>query len=273
MVDQLEAWISDKGLDLTVHDKIPANPSTSLDLAAQVAWECRADQIVAFGGGSALDASKAVALLARSDLTAEQLARGDRIDTALPIAAIPTTAGTGAETNGFGVMEAGGRKVYLGSDKTVPSLVVLDAELTAGLPAPVTAASGFDAIIHGVESLLSRGATALSRTYAAESLRLTTSALVTAVTDGRDLEARSRMRRPPRGSGADAQRTRARARYRPLDHRNHGNPARRRTRLDRPACPAVRHRCRTHGLPRPGPGTGHSGRRPARCRADRGPGR
>jgi alcohol dehydrogenase class IV len=194
MVDQLQESIGKHGLNVTVHSDIPANPSTaSLDVATQVARACQADYIVGFGGGSALDASKAVALLARTELSAERLTGDERIEAVLPIAAVPTTAGTGAETNGFGVMEsAERRKVYIGSDKTVPALVVLDAELTTSLPAAVTAASGFDAIIHGAESLLSRNATALSRAYATESLRLTTSALVKAVTKP-DLETRSQM--------------------------------------------------------------------------------
>ncbi|MGH3359091.1 MAG: iron-containing alcohol dehydrogenase family protein, partial [Nocardioidaceae bacterium] len=133
--------------------------------------------------------------LAPSGTTAAELAAADDPGGPVPpIAAVPTTAGTGAETNGFGVIEsADRRKVYLGSDRTVPALVVLDPALTVGLPATVTAASGFDAVIHGAESLLSRGATATSRAFAAESLRLTTSALARAVADGTDLEARSRM--------------------------------------------------------------------------------
>lgn len=196
IVDQVASSISASGLALTLHAEIPANPSTaSLEVAAAVARTCDADYVVGLGGGSALDAAKAVALVARTQLSAAQLAAGESsIATPLPVAAIPTTAGTGAETNGFAVMEsAHHRKVYIGSESTVPCLVILDAELTLGLPASVTAASGFDAVVHGVESLLSRGATTRSRAYACESLRLTTSALATAVADGSDREARRQM--------------------------------------------------------------------------------
>ncbi|WP_216901548.1 iron-containing alcohol dehydrogenase family protein [Nocardia alni] len=196
MVDDIAAAITAAGPTATIHSEIPANPSTaSLDVAAAVARDARADFIVAIGGGSALDAAKAVALLSNTSLSAESLDGSEVFDApTVPLAAIPTTAGTGAETNGFGVMEsADHRKVYIGTAATTPELVVLDAELTLGLPAPVTAAAGFDAIIHGAESLLSQGATSLSRAYATESLRLTTSALIDAVTDGSDIEARSRM--------------------------------------------------------------------------------
>ncbi|HZJ08010.1 MAG TPA: iron-containing alcohol dehydrogenase [Nocardioidaceae bacterium] len=196
IVDQVASSISARGLTFTLHAEIPANPSTaSLEVAAAAARECDADYVVGLGGGSALDAAKAVALVARTPLSAAQLADGASIVAPpLPVAAIPTTAGTGAETNGFAVMEsAHHRKVYIGSESTVPSLVILDAQLTLGLPAGITAASGFDAIVHGVESLISRGATTTSRAYACESLRLTTSALATAVADGSDMEARRQM--------------------------------------------------------------------------------
>jgi alcohol dehydrogenase class IV len=181
MVDDIAASIGG-GVTVTVHSDVPANPTTaSVDVATDIATDARADTIVAIGGGSALDASKAVAL---------------QVDPRepLPIVAIPTTAGTGAETNGFAVIETvDHRKVYPGSERTVPALVILDAELTVGLPTAVTAACGFDAIVHGAESLLSRSATAMSRAYAAESLRLTAPTLATAVTNGGDIEARSRM--------------------------------------------------------------------------------
>lgn len=196
IVDHVASSVTGRGLALTLHPEIPPNPSVaSLDVAAALARDCDADCVVGLGGGSALDAAKAVALLAPTRLGAERLAAGGTFTAPpLPVAAIPTTAGTGAETNGFGVIEsADHRKVYLGSERTVPSLVVLDAELTLGLPAAVTAASGFDAIVHGVESLLSRGATAMSRAYACESLRLTISALVRAVAEGSDVEARCQM--------------------------------------------------------------------------------
>jgi alcohol dehydrogenase class IV len=196
IVDDVAVHVRAAGLTVATHSDIPANPSTaSLDIATDVARDCGADYVVAIGGGSALDAAKAVALLAHTALSASTLTGDEQIGApALPIAAIPTTAGTGAETNGFGVMESSDhRKVYIGSDKTVPELVILDAELTIGLPTGVTAASGFDAVVHGAESLLSAGATTLSRAYAAESLRLTAAALPRAVADGGDVEARSQM--------------------------------------------------------------------------------
>lgn len=193
LVDRVELNLQAQGLRAAVHDDTPPNPSTgSVDEAVRAARWVGADWVLGLGGGAALDTAKAVALLARSELSASEVP-GSEPGEVLPIAAVPTTAGTGSETNGFGVFESVEHcKVYLGSDRTTPELVVLDAELTASLPPRVTAASGFDAVIHAAESLLSRGATTLSRTYASESIRLTTSALSTAVSEP-DIEARSRM--------------------------------------------------------------------------------
>jgi 3-hydroxyisobutyrate dehydrogenase len=277
MVDDIASAITTTGIGVAIHSEIPANPSTaSLDVAAAVARDTRADFVVAIGGGSALDAAKAVALLANTALSAESLDGTEEFGApTVPLAAIPTTAGTGSETNGFGVMEsADHRKVYIGTAATTPELVILDAELTLGLPVPVTAAAGFDAIIHGAESLLSQGATSLSRAYATESLRLTTAALTTAVADGGDIEARSRMLIGARGGlrprrrdhhlryrGAGT-RTRQRHRIRPGRIRLHpphlARPALRRTVGDR------------HGRREPRPGL--RPRRPIRRRQGIGPG-
>lgn len=193
IVDRVEALLA--GLVVTTYDQVPPNPSTAaLDVAAGCAREAAAELVVAVGGGSALDAAKAVALLVTRGGCAEDLARGAAGPAGLPIVAVPTTAGTGAETNGFGVCEdAAHRKVYLGDVSTVPVAVVLDPELTLGLPPAATAATGFDAVVHGVESLLSRGATPVSRSFARESLRLSVPALREVVADGSDLEARAAM--------------------------------------------------------------------------------
>lgn len=193
IVDRVEALLATRVV--TTHDRVPANPSTAaLDVAAADAREARVELVVAVGGGSVLDAAKAVALLVTRGGSAEELARGTAGPPGLPVVAVPTTAGTGAETNGFGVCEdAAHRKVYLGDVSTVPVAVVLDPELTLGLPPGATAATGFDAVVHGVESLLSRGATPVSRSFARESLRLTVPALRAAVADGSDLDARAAM--------------------------------------------------------------------------------
>ncbi|NQE93002.1 iron-containing alcohol dehydrogenase [Nocardia terpenica] len=98
-----------------VHSEIPANPSTAAaDVGTAVARDCRVDLVLALGGGSVLDAAKAVALPCHTDLSAESLDGSECIlAPALPIAAAPTTAGTGTETNGFGVLKSADRRIRL----------------------------------------------------------------------------------------------------------------------------------------------------------------
>lgn len=185
------------GIETALYEGVESNPTTrTIDDAAAQVRRFGAAAVVAVGGGSALDAAKGIALLAANrgvardyDYTAEPPFPG------LPIVAVPTTAGTGAETNGFGVIEdpVARCKVYIGHASVRPRYAILDPELTVGLPARATAATGMDALTHGIESLASKGANPLSVAYATEAIRLVSSSLVTAVADGSDLDARSRL--------------------------------------------------------------------------------
>lgn len=110
-----------------------------------------------------------------------------------PIVAVPTTAGTGSETNGFGVIDdhAAGRKRYVGNASTLPRFAVLDPVLTLSAPATVTAACGIDVLAHAVESLQARSGNAYSAALALEAVRVVCAHLPGVVADGADLEGRS----------------------------------------------------------------------------------
>jgi len=191
------ALLDSAGIETACYEGVQPNPTTrTIDDGAAEARRFGAAAVVAVGGGSALDAAKGIAIVAANsgvardfDYTAEPPFPG------LPIVAVPTTAGTGAETNGFGVIEdvAGRCKVYIGHASVRPRFAILDPELTVGLPAPATAATGMDALVHGIESLASKGANPVSVGYATQAIRLVSSSLATAVSDGSDLEARARM--------------------------------------------------------------------------------
>ncbi|GGO90416.1 iron-containing alcohol dehydrogenase family protein [Wenjunlia tyrosinilytica] len=197
LVDRVTTVLAESGIDAEVHDAIPANPSTTaVDTAAQQARAFGEAAVVALGGGSALDAAKGVALLSVNPGSAAEFDyRIEPERPGLPLIAIPTTAGTGAETNGFGVIEDTRlrRKVYIGHDSVKPVAALLDPELTLGLPPGATAATGMDALVHGIESLASRGANPLSQAYAAQAIALVSRWLPVAVENGSDLEARSQM--------------------------------------------------------------------------------
>jgi alcohol dehydrogenase len=184
-------------LEYGTYDQVEPNPSTRcVDAGAWAARSFGSAAVIAVGGGSVLDAAKGIALLAgnpgRSATDADAL--WDGAD-GLPLIAVPTTSGTGAETNGFGVIEDpdARRKVYIGHSSVKPRIAVLDPELTLGLPQKTTAATGIDALVHGVESLASRSANAVSQAYATQAVNLVSRWLPVAYDDGSDLEARAQL--------------------------------------------------------------------------------
>ncbi len=152
--------------------------------------------VIALGGGSAMDSAKAMALHAANDRDVMALGYHDEtLQPGVPVIAIPTTAGTGAETNTYGVItdEAVGRKGYIGHESVLPQVTILDPELTIGLPPNPTAATGVDALTHSLESLLSKNPNPFAEAIALGTVRTVAEWLPRAVTDGAHLEARSRM--------------------------------------------------------------------------------
>lgn len=198
ILDDVMEILDDAGVAVAIFADVEANPSTNtVDRAAEAARSFGAAAVVALGGGSSLDAAKAVALgAANPGVPIKELDyRHPTLRPALPIVAVPTTAGTGAETNGFGVFEdtTARCKVYLGDASALPRVSILDPALTLGLPARATAATGIDSLVHGVESLTSRARNPVSEAYAHQSVRLVARWLPVAVRDGSDLEARAHM--------------------------------------------------------------------------------
>jgi alcohol dehydrogenase class IV len=197
LVDKVLKGLEVAGMEYDVYDGVSPNPSTeNVDEGAAAVRSFGAAAVVALGGGSALDAAKGIALLAgnRAAAAADADALWDAAD-GLPLVAVPTTSGTGAETNGFGVIEdaCARRKIYLGHASVKPRIAVLDPELTLGLPSRVTAATGFDALVHGIESLASRGANPVSAAYATQAVAMVSRWLPVAYADGADLEARAQL--------------------------------------------------------------------------------
>ncbi len=197
IVDRAVALLAAASIECEVFDSVEPNPSTdAIDRAAQQVRTFGEAAVVAVGGGSVLDAAKGVALLAANPgVAAEYDYRAAPSSWGWPVVAVPTTAGSGAETNGFGVVEdrAARCKLYLGHASVRPRHVVLDPELTLGLPPMATASTGMDALVHGIESLASVGANPFSVAYATQAVSLVAGSLATAVSDGTDLEARSRL--------------------------------------------------------------------------------
>ncbi|MFJ5533782.1 iron-containing alcohol dehydrogenase family protein [Streptomyces sp. NPDC093261] len=197
VLERVLKTLDSAGVEYAVHDEVAPNPSTgNVDAGAARARAFGPAVVVALGGGSVLDAAKGISLLVGNP--GAVAADADRLWEAapgLPVVAVPTTSGTGAETNGFGVIEdtEARRKVYIGHPSVKPRIALLDPELTLGLPAPATAATGFDALVHGIESLASRGANPFSVAYATQAVTMVSHALPLAYRDGSDLDARAEL--------------------------------------------------------------------------------
>jgi alcohol dehydrogenase len=152
--------------------------------------------VIGLGGGACLDVAKAVALGTVNHVEVRALDyRTEHLIAGLPVLAIPTTAGTASETNGFGVFTDAetGRKIYLGNPTVQPFAALLDPELTVGLPAAATAAAGMDALSHALESLCALHGNPYSEALAHGVARAVRTFLPRAVAQGSDIEARGQL--------------------------------------------------------------------------------
>ena len=184
-------------LSLQVFSDVQADPPVSvIDSAIKLAQDCKADFIVGFGGGSSMDVAKLVALLAPGkeklvDVYGIGMAKGPR----LPLILVPTTAGTGSEVTTISIVTVSeSEKKGVVSPKLLPDVALLDAELTLGLPAHVTAATGIDAMVHAIEAFTTkRLKNPISDCLAKEALRLLAGNLHAAVNAGNDITVRENM--------------------------------------------------------------------------------
>jgi alcohol dehydrogenase len=201
VVATAKAALTADGLAAAVFTGVHPNPTTE-DVAAGAGEVAAlttggtAVTVVAVGGGSVIDAAKGIALAAVNPQRGRALDyRGTFARAALPLVAVPTTAGTGAETNAFGVVTdvQAGRKFYVGHASTLPAAAILDPDLTLGLPPAGTAATGMDALTHALESYLSRRANPWADGVALQVMRMVAAHLPRAVADGADREARAQM--------------------------------------------------------------------------------
>ena len=190
------------GLGRAVFSDIRPNPiSANVEAGIAVLRQGRHDGVVAFGGGSALDAGKVIAFMAgqtRPMWDFEDI--GDwwtRADPAgiAPIVAVPTTAGTGSEVGRAGVItdEATHTKKIIFHPKMMPAVTICDPELTVGMPRAITAGTGMDALAHCLEAYSAPGYHPMADGIAAEGMRLVKAALERAVADGTDVDARADM--------------------------------------------------------------------------------
>ncbi|SFR16585.1 iron-containing alcohol dehydrogenase [Desulfoscipio geothermicus] len=191
------------GVESVVFDKVEANPLKSTVMAgAAFARENGCDFIIALGGGSSMDAAKAIAVMATNDGDCWDYIHGGSgkgmpiEHKPLPLIAITTTAGTGSEVDPWGVItnEEKHEKIGFGGiDDLFPVLAIVDPELMLTVPPKYTAYQGFDALFHSVEGYVSKGANLMSDMYAITAIENIARNLAKAVKDGKDIDAREKV--------------------------------------------------------------------------------
>ena len=202
MVAEAVAANEAAGLPTAVFSEVKPNPlGRNVEDGVAVFREGGHDGVIAFGGGSGLDAAKAIAFMAGQDRpiwdfedVGSNWKRADPAGIA-PIVAVPTTAGTGSEVGRASVIlqEESHSKRIIFHPKMLPGIVISDPELTLGLPAHITAATGMDALAHCLEAYCAPGFHPMAEGIAVEGLRLVKDWLPTAVEDGGNLAARAQM--------------------------------------------------------------------------------
>ena len=190
------------GVETVVFDKVEANPLRSTVMAGSAfAKENSCDFIVALGGGSCMDAAKAIAVMTTNDgdywdYIPSGSGKGKPIENKpLPVIAITTTAGTGSETDPGTVItnDEKNEKTGFVHDDLFPILAIVDPELMLTVPPKFTAYQGFDALFHSVEGYVSNGVNLMSDMYAITAIENISRNLAKAVKDGNDIDAREKV--------------------------------------------------------------------------------
>lgn len=185
-----------------VYDKILPNPiRTHVMEAAELCKAEQCDFIIGLGGGSSIDSAKSIAIMACNpgdywDYIHGGTGKGQpTLGGALPVIAIPTTAGTGTEADPWTVIthEERNEKIGFGNASTFPVISIVDPELMVTVPAHLTAYQGFDAFFHAAEGYIANIASPISDLYALQSIKLLYQHLPQAVAVGNDMEARSQV--------------------------------------------------------------------------------
>ena len=197
IAERLETLLDAGGLPFYRFDQVESDPRLEIaTAAADMIRKEQADLVIGIGGGSAIDIAKIAALLAANDGDLSAYFGIDLIPRAgIKTIIVPTTAGTGSEVTPIVILSDLEEKLKKGvvSPYLIPSLALLDPELTAGLPPQVTAATGMDALIHAVEAFTSKNAYHMTDMLAREAIRLIMANIRTAFANGADLTARSNM--------------------------------------------------------------------------------
>lgn len=174
MMKQLTALLDENGIGCVIFDGITGEPTdTMIENGVEMLKSSGCDFIIGIGGGSPLDSAKAIAAMAVNEGSIADYNGKEITGEILPLAAIPTTAGTGSEATKFTVITDSekGIKMLLKGDVLVPKLAIVDSSFTVGAPKSVTSATGLDALTHAVEAYTSRKAFSMTDTFAVSAVK------------------------------------------------------------------------------------------------------
>lgn len=197
MIKKVTDIIEKEGISYIIYDEIEANPKDhNVEACAEKAREASVDTVVAFGGGSPIDAAKAVIVLVRQGgKVREYQGKGKIKDDCLPLITIPTTAGTGSEVTFSSVITDTKEKFKftIKSTAIAAKTAIIDPELTLTVPPMVTAATGIDALTHAIEGYTANCTEPIAEAVGLYAVEYISQNIVEAVKNGRNMEARDKM--------------------------------------------------------------------------------
>lgn len=198
LVERVKTPLSKEGLKVTLWDQVETEPSiVSVEKLLTFAKNSKFDLLIGVGGGSCMDATKAVAVLLNNPGDPEDYFAGGKKEFENPGAScitVPTTSGTGAEITWDAVIkDRTGMKAFFEHQYVRPLLAIVDPTMSAGMPPKLTASSGIDALAHAVESSLTKVTNPITLALALQSIRLVSANLRTAVYHGSNMQARYNM--------------------------------------------------------------------------------
>ena len=173
-LDDVTSVLSSNGQTWTIFDRVPPNPSIAcVREGAALAKKENVDSVIAIGGGSPMDAAKAINLLACQDISDDNLFSGQYGTEIMPMIFIPTTAGTGSEVTPYSILtnDRAQTKTSLASPILFPKYAFLDAGYMENMPIDITINTAIDALSHSIEGMLSKRANPITNSIAAESIR------------------------------------------------------------------------------------------------------
>jgi len=198
VADKVTDSLKGSGLqDVYLYDKVEHDPSTeTVDQGARVAREAQVEVVIGIGGGSAMDAAKAIACMAKNEGPVAEYQAGKEIELpGIPFIALPTTAGTGAEITKNAVLtnKEKNLKQSIRSPYMIAKAAIVDPLLTVTMPPNVTAATGMDALTQAIEAYVTIPSNPVTDTLALRSISLISQNIVQAFNNGSDIEARENM--------------------------------------------------------------------------------